>query len=201
MPLCLKLSDYDTAFEAACAAIGAGGIVAYPTDTFYGLGCDATNKEAVAKLRKLKGRDSKKPLSIIVADFPAIEGLCSLSEKQKGILHRLLPGPYTFILPLRHRLPICEGLEAGLRVPAHAFMRQVSKKLGIPIVSTSANLSGEKEAPGADDISPAVLEGVSLLVDGGICQYAQGSTVIDLIRMKVLRKGAVRQGDVFEWEK
>lgn len=197
MPLRLPLSDYDTCFESACAAMAAGGIVAYPTDTLYGIGCDATNKEAVVRLRKLKGRDAKKPLSIIVADFPAIEGLCSLSGRQKETLHTLLPGPYTFILPLRKPLPVCEGLEVGIRVPEHAFMRQVSQKLGVPIVSTSANLSGEKEAAEAGGISQKILGGVSLLIDGGSCRYAQGSTVIDLIRMKVLRKGAIRQGDVF----
>lgn len=196
----LPLSDFDTCFESAKAAIESGGLAIYPTDTLYGIGCDAENAEAVARLRKLKGRDSKKPLSIIVSDLEMAESYCSISPKQKNILLSLLPGPYTFILPLKKPLPVSDTPEIGIRVPEHHFMRAVSKALSKPIVSTSANLSGEKEAADASEVPRAISDGADIFIDGGKCRYAQGSTVIDLIRMKVLRRGAVRQGDKIEWE-
>ena len=200
MTLKIPLSDHDTAFEAALAAITAGGIVLYPTDTLYGIGCDATNAEAVKKLRALKQRDSKKPLSILVSDYAMLLRFCALTHEQEKILHELLPGPYTFILPLKERLPVSDTLEVGVRVPEHAFMRAVAKSAGIPIVTTSANLSGEKDAAEISGVAREILAGCDLAIDGGKCKYAQGSTVIDLIRMKVLRKGAVREGDKIEFE-
>jgi len=199
MPLKIFLSDHETAFEAACAAITAEGIVLYPTDTLYGIGCDATNAAAIKKLRALKRRDSAKPLSILVSDFAMLSRFCKLAPEQEKIVQELLPGPYTFILPLKQRLPVSETLEVGVRVPEHAFMRAVSKSLGIPIVTTSANLSGEPDAAELAGVSHEILSGCDLAIDGGKCKYSQGSTVIDLIRMKVLRRGAVREGDRIEF--
>jgi len=200
MALKIPLLDHDTAFEAALAAITAGGLVIYPTDTLYGIGCDATNADAVKKLRSLKKRDSAKPLSILVSDFAMLLQYCNVSPEQEKVLHALLPGPYTFILPLKQRLPVSESLEVGIRVPEHAFMRAVSKSAGVPIVTTSANLSGEKGADRLSGVAREILDGADLAIDSGKCRYAQGSTVIDLIREKVLRKGAVRDGDKIEFE-
>ncbi|MFA6213709.1 MAG: L-threonylcarbamoyladenylate synthase [Candidatus Micrarchaeia archaeon] len=195
MALTIPLQDYDTAFEAACAAISAGGLVIYPTDTLYGIGCDATSASAVKRLCALKRRDAAKPLSIVVADFAMLLRFCRISPEQEKIMHALLPGPYTFIVPLRQPLPISEGLEAGVRVPEHAFMRAVAKSLGVPIVSTSANLSGEEGAAEPARVAREISDGADLLIDGGRCRYAQGSTVVDLVRMKLVRNGAVRDGD------
>ena len=199
MALTLHLSDHETTFEAALAAITAGGIVIYPTDTLYGIGCDASNAASVKKLRSLKRRDAGKPLSILVSDFAMLSRLCKLTPRQEKIVQELLPGPYTFILPLKERMPVSERLEVGVRVPEHAFMRAVAKSLGIPIVTTSANLSGEKDAAEIASVAREIISGCDLAVDGGKCKYSQGSTVIDLIRMKVLRKGAVREGDRIEF--
>jgi L-threonylcarbamoyladenylate synthase len=200
MTLKIPLSDHDTAFEAALAAITAGGIALYPTDTLYGIGCDASNAAAVKKLRALKKRDSAKPLSILISDFAMLTRFCKLTHEQEKILHELLPGPYTFILPLKERLPVSDTLEVGVRVPEHAFMRAVAREAGIPIVTTSANLSGEKDAAELSSVAPEIVSGCDLAIDGGKCKYSQGSTVIDLIRMKVLRKGAVRDGDKIVFE-
>ena len=199
MALTIPLSDHETAFEAAIAAIRAGGVVVYPTDTLYGMGCDATSETAVEKLRALKRRDSAKPLSIIVSDFAMLMRHCKLAPAQEKIVHELLPGPYTFILPLKSKLPVSGSMEVGVRVPEHAFMRAVCKVLGLPVVSTSANLSGERDASELAGVDRIILEGCDLAIDGGRCKYAKGSTVIDLIRMKVLREGAVRDGDKIEF--
>ncbi|HIH19019.1 TPA: threonylcarbamoyl-AMP synthase [Candidatus Micrarchaeota archaeon] len=200
MALKLSLSsDYDTAKEAAKGTVLSDGIVIYPTDTLYGLGCNALSEKAVAKVYGAKKREKAKPLSIIVADYKMLLDYCEVSSAQERILHSLLPGPYTFILKLRKKLPASNQLSIGVRVPEHMFMRLVAAELSLPIVSTSANLSGEKEAAQASEVDPLVAREADLFVDGGKCQYAKGSTVIDLIQMKIVRLGAVRQGDRFEF--
>jgi len=193
------LSDYEAAKEAAKKAILSDALVIYPTDTLYGLGCNALSARAVEKIYRAKRREGRKPLSIIVADHSMLLEYCDVSSAQERILHSLFPGPYTFILPLRKRLPVSDSLSVGIRVPEHLFMRQVSRELGLPIVSTSANISGKKEAAAVSELSASILKAADLVIDGGRCQYAKGSTVIDLIGMKMVRVGAKRKGDRFEF--
>ena len=200
--MALRLSihaDFEAAEESAKAVIDAGGLVVYPTDTLYGLGCSALDGKAVARIYGIKKREGKKPLSILVSDFGMLREYCDTTPEQEKILHELLPGPYTFILKLKKRLPVSETLSVGVRVPEHMFMRQVAKELGVPIVSTSANLSGEPDAAELAGVDKAIADAADLVLDGGRCKYAQGSTVIDLVEMKVIRKGAVREGDRIEF--
>jgi len=200
MPPILSIHDnYDAAKESAKSTIASGGVLIYPTDTLYGLGCSALDEKAISRIRGMKKREGNKPLSILVSDFAMLKEFCSITSEQEKILQELLPGPYTFILPLKKKLPVSDTLEAGVRVPEHMFMRQVSRELKLPIVTTSANLSSGQEASELSGVSKEISSQCDLLIDGGKCRYAQGSTVIDLIRMKVLRKGAVRQGDKIEW--
>ena len=191
--------DYDKSLAEAKQVLKDGGIIVYPTDTLYGLGCDAANKKAVEKIYSLKSRDKGKPLSILVSDYAMLLEYCTVSSAQERILHALLPGPYTFILPLRKPIPAATGATVGIRVPEHFFMRQASRELNAPIVTTSANVSGEKDAAELKDVDSAVASGADLIIDGGKCLYGKGSTVIDLVNMKIVRKGAVRKGDKFEF--
>jgi len=200
MPRTFSLAeDYDKALAEAKQVLKDGGIITYPTDTLYGLGCDATNKKAVEKIQSIKSRDKGKPLSILVSDYAMLLEYCTVSAAQTRILHALLPGPYTFILPLRKPIAASQGSTVGIRVPEHYFMRQISRELGVPIVTTSANISGEKDAAELSGVDKKVAAASDILIDGGKCLYAQGSTVIDLVNMKIVRKGAVRKGDKFEF--
>ncbi len=198
-PRLIIAEDYDTAKESAKAVISSGGVLVYPTDTLYGLGCDATSKEAVEKIYSIKKREGKKPMSMLVSGFEMIRKYCDVPPAHSKIIHELLPGPYTFILALREKLPVSGTLQVGVRVPEHHFMRQVSRELGLPIVTTSANVSGEKDADELSGVNQEIANEADLLIDGGKCKYAQGSTVIDLVQMKILRKGAVRDGDRIEF--
>jgi len=200
MPRTYSLADdYDKALAEAKRVLLADGTLVYPTDTLYGLGCNALSEKAVAKIYSIKAREKGKPLSILVSDYAMLLKYCEVSPAQERILHALLPGPYTFILTLRKKLPVSTTMEIGIRVPEHYFMRQASKELGMPIVSTSANISGEKDAAKLADVDKEVSSLADLLIDNGVCAYGKGSTVIDLIRMKILRKGAVRKGDKMEF--
>ena len=193
------LSDYEAAKEEAKKCLLSGKLLIYPTDTLYGIGCNALSRAAVEKICLIKGREAGKPLSVIMANFAMIKEYCGLSPKQARILLSLLPGPYTFILPLKKPMPASKTMEIGIRVPEHVFMRQLGKEFGFPIVTTSANLSGKKHAASIQQLDSRISSQVGLIIDGGRCIYRKPSTVIDLIRMKVLRKGAVRKGDKFEW--
>jgi tRNA threonylcarbamoyl adenosine modification protein (Sua5/YciO/YrdC/YwlC family) len=200
MPQTVSLAkEYDKALSEAKRALLAGGTVVYPTDTLYGIGCDATSPSAVEKIYSLKRRDGRKPLSMLVSDYAMLLQYCEVSPLQERVLHALLPGPYTFILQLRKPLPVSEGMSVGVRVPEHIFMRQVSREIALPIVTTSANISGEPDAAELSGVNKIICGAADLVVDGGKCIYAQGSTVIDLVQMKVLRKGAVRDGDRMEF--
>jgi len=186
----VKLSDFDQALELCMDAISQGQIVIYPTDTLYGIGCDATNKEAVEKIYAAKSREKGKPVSVLFANLNMMKDYCKISAKEEKILVAHLPGPYTFILQLAKPLPCSETLSIGCRVPNHAFMRTASKICNIPIVTTSANISGDAPPHKFSQIAPGLLEKCAVAVDGGDCVHASGSTVVDLASGKVLRQGA-----------
>lgn len=192
-------SDYELAMDEAKKCLLSNKILVYPTDTLYGIGCNALSKKAVAKVYAMKKREEGKPLSVIMADFAMIKNYCELSPKQARILISLLPGPYTFILPLKKSMPASKTMEIGIRVPEHIFMRHLSKEVGIPVVTTSANLSGKKHAATVKQLEGKISASADLIIDGGICIYKKPSTVIDLVHMKIVRKGAIRKGDKFEW--
>lgn len=193
------ISDHEMAKEEAKKCLLSDGILVYPTDTLYGIGCNALSEKAVEKVYAMKKREEAKPLSVIMANFPMIRQYCKLSPKQATILLSLLPGPYTFILPLKKPMPASKTMEIGIRVPEHVFISQISGELSMPIVTTSANLSGKKHAASVQELDEGISSSVGLIIDGGRCIYHEPSTVIDLVRMKVLRKGAIRKGDKFEW--
>ncbi len=186
----LSIENYDEAIEQTEKAIIADKLVVYPTDTLYGLGCNALSKEAIGKIYSLKSREKRKPLSVIMANKEMIDEYCELSQEQKEMLAKMLPGPYTFVVNLKKKMPATNTEKIGIRVPSHFFMRTVSKRLWLPIVATSANISGEKEALTLEEVSEEVKQKSDLLLDGGKTIYSKPSTVIDLVEKKVLRKGA-----------
>ena len=178
----------DNQVDQVVEILSRGGVIAYPTDTLYGIGCDVLNQKAIKKVFELKGRDFKKPLSIACADFKMIEQFATVSIKTKKIVKKLLPGPYTIILPKREVISdlVTAGSEmVGVRIPDHNLCLSIIRKFGRPIITTSANLSGEKSITKYDDI----ILPVDFIVRGK-CKYNQPSTVIDAINKKILRKGA-----------
>ncbi len=138
---------------------------------------------------------------MIIANLAMLKAYCHASESQLNVLTRLLPGPYTFLLKSKKKIPASNEGKIGIRMPEHYFALAVCKNAGVPIVATSANVSGKKDAVEIGEIDKAIAQAkdVTLAIDGGRCKYAQASTVIDLVDMKVLRKGAVRDGDKFEF--
>lgn len=120
-----------------------GGVAAYATDTFYGIGCDITNKKAIAKIYQLKQRDKKKPFSFMCSDLKNISRYAKVSNYAYKTMKRLLPGPYTFVLEGSREVPkmmLTRRKTAGIRVPNHALCIALVRELGNPILTTSATM-------------------------------------------------------------
>jgi len=154
-----------------------GSVFIYPTDTIYGIGCDATNNEAVLRVRSIKQRE-KKPFSVIVPSKDWIMENCKVKENDL----KLLPGPYTLIFKLKKKCvaeSVNLGLETlGVRIPSHWFSKIV-KETGIPVVTTSVNLSGQKYMTSIDNLDPAIKEAVDFMVYEGP-KEGKPSEIIDL---------------------
>lgn len=164
--------------EEIISAIKAGKIFIYPTDTIYGLGCEATNEESVRKIREIKKRDQK-PFSVIGPSKKWIRENCLVTDESKL---NLIPGPYTLILKLINTGvvsgSVSEGKTLGVRIPDNWFSDIVANA-GVPFVTTSVNVSGEKHMEKLDDVPKEVLDKVDYCVyDGPI--FGKQSNRVDL---------------------
>ena len=168
-----------------------GGLIAYPTDTFYGIGCDLFNKKGIQLIHKLKSRPLTKPFSIICDSLKEISRYAQVSNYAYKTMRRLLPGPYTFILEgtkLVPKIMLTKRRTVGIRVPDNKICLEIVRALGRPIISTSA---------GFDDpyaIQEAFTSYLDIVIDGGVL-YPSPSSVISLIGNvpDIIREG---KGDV-----
>ncbi len=174
-----------------------GGLVIYPTDTAYGLGCDLFNKKGIEKIYRIKRRSEKQPFSFVCADLKDISRYARVSDYAYKTMKRLLPGPYTFILEASRLVPkiiLPKRQTTGIRVPDNRICLALVGELGQPVISTSV-----KDDDGELMTDPAEMERkfrhcVDLVIDGGI-QASGQSSVINLVddRTEVIRIG---KGDV-----
>ena len=174
-----------------------GGIIAYPTDTTYGIGCSIFNKRGIERIYQLKRREKKKPFSFICADLSEVARYAKVSNYAFKIMKRLLPGPYTFVMDAGSVVPdllITRQKTVGIRIPDNRICLDIVKELSHPIVTTSANRSGEDPIGDPQQIVDEMGGDLDLIVDGGILP-ADVSSVVSLIgdRPEVLREGV---GDV-----
>ena len=170
--LATRVLEVDSdAIGAASRCLGAGGLVAFPTETVYGLGADATNGEAVARLYLAKGRPSFNPLIAHVTDLSAARRLAQF-DAQALRLAELWPGPLTLVLPRAPACPVAELATAGLdtiavRVPAHPVARSILSAFGKPVVAPSANRSGHVSSTAPTHVLSDLRGRIDLLIDGG----------------------------------
>jgi L-threonylcarbamoyladenylate synthase len=167
-----------------------GKIFIYPTDTIYGIGCDATNSESVNKIREIKKR-SDKPFSIIAPSKEWINENCNINDKIKAWLNKL-PGSYTLILELKDKQAICEETNniadtIGIRIPNHWFY-EILKKAGKPFITTSVNITSKGFMTSIDSIDKEIMSKVDYAIDEGILNK-KPSTIVNLIgeNEKILR--------------
>jgi L-threonylcarbamoyladenylate synthase len=188
--------NFKKIIEVASKAIEEGKVLICPTDTVYGLLCDAENKKAVTKLFKIKNRPMGKPIPIFVRNIEMAKNFAFIDTWQEKILNKLWPGKVTAILKRKDKLPkILFGKKKtiGLRIPDYKFINILFKKLNIPLTGTSANISGK---PASTKIKEVINQFKNknnqpdLILDAGNLKPSSPSTVIDLTgkRIKILRK-------------
>lgn len=183
----------------------AGGVVAYPTDTFYGLGVDPGNASAVEALFLAKGRRSSEPLPMIASDVPSLEAsIGRLSPVARRLADAFWPGPLTLVVPRGTAAFVPAVLAGGetvaVRVPAHLVARAVAKSVGGLVTSTSANRSGDPPSVSADAVVRALGVAVALILDGGLTSGEAASTIVDVTgpRPRLLRPGRIAFDRVLE---
>jgi L-threonylcarbamoyladenylate synthase len=185
------------ALRAAAEVLRGGGLVAFPTETFYGLGAHAFDEAAVARVFRAKGRPGDKPLLVLVDSVGMVERVArEVPPRARRLMERYWPGPLTLVLPAAPGVPV--GLTAGtgtigVRLSGHAVARGLVAALGAPVTAPSANRHGEASPRTADEVIAELGAAVDVVLDGGATPGGPPSTVLDLTGATpaVLRPGAV----------
>src|ERR1700728_860490 len=192
VPLVTRVSRADAAaVDDAVRVLAAGGLVAFPTETVYGLGADATNGRAVARLYDAKGRPAFNPLIAHVVDLKAAQALARFNAKAARLAKAFWPGPLTLVLPKAAKCRVCDLATAGLdtiavRVPNHSVARDILAAFGKPIVAPSANRSGHVSPTRAEHVQADLAGRIDLIVDGGATPVGVESTIIACLKEPVL---------------
>ncbi len=198
------VSANDEAIAEAARILRGGGLVVFPTETVYGLGADATNGEAVARIFEAKGRPRFNPLIVHVADAGAARDFACFGESALLLAEKFWPGPLTLVLPLKDKpgLRISELATAGLdtvaiRVPAHPVARKLLALAGIPVAAPSANVSGRVSPTLAWHAEEDLGSRVEMVLDGGSTEAGLESTIVALApEPTLLRPGALARGEI-----
>jgi L-threonylcarbamoyladenylate synthase len=179
-----------------------GGIVAYPTDTVYGLGANARIAKAVNLIYKVKQRPLNLPLPILLADKSDLEKwVNSVPGIANALIARFWPGALTLVLESKRSLPAIAGTSTiAIRIPAHPVPLALIKMIGSPLIGTSANISGQPNTLTASEVKAQLEDRIDFIIDGGPCPGGLESTVVDVTGSKpiILRRGAIPESDIIE---
>ena len=190
--------------EEAAGVIREGSLVAFPTDTVYGLGADAFNEEAVERIFKVKRRSKDKPLSILVSSFAEIETLVEEILPQALVLAGCFwPGALTLVFKAGLKVPalLTSGSnKVGIRIPDNKIALALIEAGGTPLIGSSANLSGHPEPLGAEEVGRDLAGEIELIIDGGKVKLGRPSTVIDISNSppQILRRGIISRTGIEE---
>jgi L-threonylcarbamoyladenylate synthase len=188
---------FAAAVKRAAKLLGAGEVVALPTETVYGLAANALDEKAVARIFQIKGRPANNPIIVHVADIAmARRCVTAWPGSAEKLARAFWPGPLTLVLPRAKEIPglvTAGGATVGVRWPGHPFIQAVIRECGFPLAAPSANLSGQVSPTNAEHVRHQLGDGISLIVDGGQSQVGIESTVLDLTVSppQVLRPGMI----------
>src|SRR5919108_1151093 len=171
------------AVAAAARALSEGGLVAFPTETVYGLGADAANAAAIARLYQAKGRPAFNPLIAHVGDVAAARQIARFDAAATALAEAFWPGPLTLVLPKTEGCAVADLATAGLdtiavRIPAHRIARDILREFGGPVVAPSANISGRVSPTTALHVQSDLAGRIDLIVDGGAVEVGVESTIV-----------------------
>ncbi|MFH1767457.1 MAG: L-threonylcarbamoyladenylate synthase [Patescibacteria group bacterium] len=187
--------------EAALLALQQGGVIVYPSETSYGLGCDARNKEAVKRIFELKGRDDNKALPIIIPDFDSASLYIKISPVVEKLAALFWPGPLNIIAPTADNSPVAERCASArtqsVRLSSHPFVATLVKRFGYPIVATSANIAGQDaiyEVEKIKDLFWGNDDKPDVFIDGGDLAILPVSTTVKVVddeHVAIVRQGKI----------
>lgn len=185
----------------AAKIIAGGGVIAFRSDTFYGLGADPFNRNAVARVRELKGREDDKRILILVSDQSEVDRFVEQSDFYKMVAMGKWPAPLTLIGVARPEVPVelTAGTHSlGVRLPDDEKVRSLVRACGGALTATSANVSGSPPARTAKEVENYFPEGIDLIIDGGEVTATQPSTVLDLSgsEARLIREGAIPRDEL-----
>ena len=203
MPQILKVDpNTEAVFANARTVLLAGGVIAFPTDTFYGLGVDPFNREAVNRVFELKGREKNKPLILLISSRVQLETMVKeITPAHSALIHKFWPGPLTLLFKPGSVIP--ENVSAGsnrigIRQPGNTMTRNLISALGQPITAASANLAGESPPITAKQVQQSFGNRVDLIIDGGTCQGGKPSPVVHALEtpVRLVRHGAIAFSEI-----
>ena len=184
----------ESALRAAADALKSGGIVVFPTETAYGLGCDAANRAAVKKIYAVKGRDSSKRLPLIVSSLAMARRRARFGPMSAALARRFWPGPLTLVLPAKGN----KRDELAMRVSSHPVARALARRLGRPLISTSANRSGGETRYSIAGVLRDLGTMPDLVLDAGPLPRTKPSTIVRCAGelCQILRSGPISASDL-----
>jgi L-threonylcarbamoyladenylate synthase len=192
-------------FSAALRALKRGEVIVFPTETFYGLGADALNRDAVEGIVSIKGRNPDSPIAVIVADREMLDQVViDVPALAKKLIGRFWPGPLTLVLPTKPDLPVPllnrDG-KIGVRVSSHPIATRLTRELGRPITATSANPTGKEPARTIQEARSYFADKIEVFLDGGMLTGRKGSTVVELIegKLRIIREGEISAQELEKW--
>ncbi len=197
-----KHSSLEALLDEAAAIVAHGGVIAYPTETLYGLGADATDEKALRRIYEIKGRDFNNPVPVIIGKpddlYPLVSKVGTLAER---LIRAFWPGPLTIVFQASRAVSplLTAGTgKIGIRLPGHYGARQIATRAGRPLTATSANLSG---SPGYADPAPLIIElgdKIDAVVDLGRTAGAPATTVVDATGSEavILRQGTITREEI-----
>jgi len=191
-----------SAIQRAADVIRAGGVVALPTDTLYGLAADPFNPDAVARVFAIKGRGADRALALIAADLDqVVDTLGRLPGRAHALAKQFWPGPLTLLVAAPSKLApavTADTGRVGVRVPGHEIARALCRAAGRPLTATSANVSGAPPTADPDDVAAALGALVDVLLDGGPSPGGDPSTIVDATgpTLRLVRPGAIAWDEV-----
>lgn len=197
----LSLED-GRALEEAIGTLQHGGVIAFPTDTVYGIGASLEHPEALRRIYDLKGRSPDKPLPILIARVTMLDQLSpDVDERLVALAEQFWPGALTIVLPAADHLPTevkAPDNTIGVRLPNHSIPLTIAERAGGAIATTSANISGEDAAHAAAEIRDAFGSTIDVILDGGFSPQQNASTVIRVVdgEIVVLREGVISEADL-----
>ena len=181
-----------------------GGIVIFPTETVYGIGTNGFNEESIRRIYEIKKRDFNKPISLLVSNIEMVKMVAeNITDLERALMEQFWPGPFTIILKKKKIVPdilTARGDTVGVRMPSGTIAKQLIEYAGVPIVTPSANISGNPSGINIDDIKNDFEGKVDCIIDGGISELGVASTIVKVIDgvPHVLREGTITKEQIQE---